>query len=64
MDYEKVLEHLINIINAKSDDNYTVVPYAFGFILFKNNVNMVGEVSDNFYKISHYLLNEIENINN
>ena len=57
----QALTSLVEVANETSDNKYELVPFALGFIPFRNNINMVPEVGHSFIGIARWLLTEIEN---
>ena len=57
-EYEALVS-LADIANGNGNI-YTVTDYAFGFIPFKNEENMVEKVGNDFFSIAHWLLVEAE----
>lgn len=57
----QALTSLVEVANETSDNKYELIPFALGFIPFRNNINMVPEVGHSFIGIARWLLTEIEN---
>ena len=57
----QALASLVEVANETSVNKYEIIPFALGFIPFRNNVNMVPEVGHSFIGIARWLLSEIEN---
>lgn len=57
----QALASLVEVANETSNNKYDVIPFALGFIPFKNNVNMTVEIGHNFIGVARWLLSEIEN---
>lgn len=57
----QTLESLVAVANETSDNKYEIIPFALGFIPFRNDANMVPEVGCNFIGVARWLLSEIEN---
>lgn len=57
----QALASLVEVANETSDNKYEIVPFALGFIPFRNNVNMVPAVGHSFIGVARWLLYEIEN---
>lgn len=54
------LKQLAEIAGAYGDNVYSIAYYALGFIPFKNGVNKVNEVGDDFNTIARWLISEGE----
>ena len=63
MDYYNTLVSLAKLASENSKNEYSIIDYAFGFVPVKNGENKVKEVGNDFFKISHWLLNEMETSN-
>ena len=57
----QALASLVEVANETSSNKYKVIPFALGFIPFKNNINMTIEIGDSFMDVARWLLSEIEN---
>ena len=57
----QALVSLAEVANETGDNRYEIIPFALGFIPFRNNVNMVPAAGHSFIGIARWLLNEIEN---
>ena len=57
----QALISLVEVANETSSNKYEIVPFALGFIPFKNDVNMTVDIGHSFIGISRWLLSEIEN---
>lgn len=58
----KALKTLNTLAELASDgeNTYKIVDFAFGFIPYKNDVNMVKEVGNDYDSIGMWLLNEMK----
>ena len=57
----QALESLVEVANETSSNKYEIIPFALGFIPFRNNINMTIEIGNNFIDVARWLLSEIEN---
>lgn len=57
----QALESLVEVANETSSNKYEIIPFALGFIPFRNNINMTIEIGNSFINIARWLLSEIEN---
>jgi hypothetical protein len=57
----QVLASLVEVVNETSSNKYEVIPFALGFIPFRNNINMTVEIGHSFIGVARWLLSEIEN---
>jgi hypothetical protein len=57
----QALASLVEVVNETSSNKYEVIPFALGFIPFKNNINMTVEIGHSFIGVARWLLSEIEN---
>lgn len=57
----QALEFLVEVANETSSNKYEIIPFALGFIPFRNNINMTIEIGNSFINIARWLLSEIEN---
>lgn len=56
----KVL-NLLAELASDGKNTYKIVDFAFGFIPYKNDANMVDEVGNDYDSIGLWLLNEMKN---
>ena len=54
------LKQLAEITGEYTNNTYEIVDYALGFIPFKNGVNKVNEVGNDFISITRWLICEAE----
>jgi hypothetical protein len=57
----QALASLVEVVNETSSNKYEVIPFALGFIPFRNNINMTVEIGHSFIGVARWLLSEIEN---
>ena len=57
----QALASLVEVANETSGNKYEVIPFALGFIPFRNNINMTIEIGNSFIDVARWLLSEIEN---
>ena len=57
----QALESLVEVANETSSNKYEIIPFALGFIPFRNNINMTIEIGNSFMDVARWLLSEIEN---
>lgn len=57
----QALASLVEVANEISGNRYEIIPFALGFIPFRNNINMVPDVGHSFIGIARWLLDEIDN---
>lgn len=61
----QALTSLAEVANETGSHKYEIIPFALGFIPFKNNVNMTVDIGHSFIGVARWLLSEIEdNLNN
>jgi hypothetical protein len=60
----KTIEHLTALAAEITGNKYDVVPFALGWLPYKNDVNMYSDVGSGFTKIVKWLIDEIENAQN
>lgn len=56
----QILTSLSEIAGETEKNKYEVIDFAFGFIPFKNGVNMSQEIGNSFLRIARWLLDETE----
>ena len=56
----KALKQLAEIAGEYGDNKYNIVDYALGFVPFKNGINKVNEVGNDFNSIARWLICEGE----
>jgi hypothetical protein len=57
----QALISLVEVANETSSNQYEIIPFALGFIPFKNDVNMTVSIGHSFIGVARWLLDEIEN---
>jgi hypothetical protein len=60
----KTIEHLTALADEITGNKYYAMPFALGWLPYKNDVNMYSDVGGDFIKIVKWLINEIENAQN
>ena len=60
----QALESLVEVANETNSNKYEIIPFALGFIPFRNNINMTSEIGNSFINVARWLLSEIENNSN